>query len=451
VTSRFHEAVAALQGRGRFGIRLGLGRVRALLHALGDPQVDLPGALIGGTNGKGSVQAMVAAIWQAGGRRVGQTPSPHLVSYRERVLVDGHPIAPADFADLVDEVLRAEARVSGRLGHATEFELLTAAAFSWFRRSGVDLAAVEVGLGGRLDATNAWDGGIAAITNVELDHTDRLGTTLEAIAREKAAIIKPVDRALTGATGAGLEVIRRRVRGLGIGLREVTPLPVSTMDRSGLELAHPRLGRIRLGLLGRHQAANAAVALAVVEEADAAGMARIDDDAIRAGLRDVRWPGRLELVQLPSGGDALLDGAHNVAGAEALVAALDELQPSLSAGRPTVLFALMGDKDAAGMIERLSSSVALAGASIITTRVAMPRAMAAADLAAAWREQVDRLGLDVIELRSVEPVHAALQEALEQVRANGGPLVVAGSLYLVGEVRGLLVDDPDLRDPPDRP
>jgi folylpolyglutamate synthase/dihydropteroate synthase len=111
----------------------------------------------------------------------------------------------------------------------------------------------------------------------------------------------------------------------------------------------------------------------------------------------------------------------------------------------------MGDKDAAGMIERLSSSVALAGASIITTRVAMPRAMAAADLAAAWRDQVDRLGLDGIELRSLEPVPAALEEALEQVRANGGPLVVAGSLYLVGEVRGLLVDDPDLRDPPDRP
>jgi dihydrofolate synthase/folylpolyglutamate synthase len=451
VTSRYHEAVAALQGRGRFGIRLGLGRVRALLHALGDPQVDLPGVLVGGTNGKGSVQAMVAAIWQASGRKVGQTPSPHLVSYRERVMVDGRPIGPADFADLVEDVLRAEARVSGRLGHATEFELLTAAAFSWFRRSDVDLVAVEVGLGGRLDATNAWDGGIAAITNVELDHTDRLGTTLEAIAREKAAIIKPGDRALAGASGPGLEVIRRRARGLGIGLREVTPLPVSAMDRSGLELEHPRLGRIRLGLLGRHQAANAAVALAVVEEADAAGMAGIDDEAIRAGLRDVHWPGRLELVQLPDGGDALLDGAHNVAGAEALVAALDELQPSLSGGRPTLLVALMGDKDAVGMIERLSSSVALAGPSIITTRVAMPRAMAAADLAVTWREQVDRLGLEGIELRSVEAVPAALQEALEQVRANGGPLVVAGSLYLVGEVRGLLVDDAELRDPPDRP
>jgi dihydrofolate synthase/folylpolyglutamate synthase len=188
-----------------------------------------------------------------------------------------------------------------------------------------------------------------------------------------------------------------------------------------------------------------------VEEADAAGMAGVDDAAIRAGLREVRWPGRLELLALPSGGDVLLDGAHNVAGAAALVAALDELQPSLSAGRPTLLFALMGDKDAAGMIERLRSSVALDGASIITTRVAMPRAMPAADLATAWREQVDRVGLDGIEVRSAEPVSAALQEALEQVRANGGLLVVAGSLYLVGEVRGLLVDDPDLRDPPDRP
>src|SRR5262245_13008327 len=189
MTRSYHEAREALQQRGRFGIRLGLGRTRALLRALGSPERELRGALIGGTNGKGSVQAMVASVLRQAGLDVGQTPKPHLVSYRERIVVDGHPIAAADFGPLVDEVLDAADRISARLGPPTEFEALTAAALLWFARRRVDVAVVEVGLGGRLDATNAWDGGVAAITNIDWDHMDLLGDTLVKIAREKAAII----------------------------------------------------------------------------------------------------------------------------------------------------------------------------------------------------------------------------------------------------------------------
>ncbi|HEU0243560.1 MAG TPA: hypothetical protein VFQ75_06605, partial [Candidatus Limnocylindrales bacterium] len=171
----YAEALAAIETRGRYGIRLGLGRVRALLRELGNPQLGVRGALVAGTNGKGSVIALASSALRAAGYRVGETPKPHLVTYRERIVVDGRPIEPAAFASLVGEVLPLADRVARRLGPPTEFELLTAVMFLHFARSGLDLALVEVGLGGRLDATNAWDGGVAVLTNVGLDHTAQLG------------------------------------------------------------------------------------------------------------------------------------------------------------------------------------------------------------------------------------------------------------------------------------
>ena len=200
----FAGSVAALQARGRFGIRLGLGRTRALLAALGNPEREIRGALIGGTNGKGSVVALVGACLGAAGYRVGETPKPHLVTYRERIRVAGRPISAADFTRLVRAGLPVADRVARRHGPPTEFELLTALALRHFADQDVDLAVVEVCLGGRLDATHAWDGGVAAITNVDLDHMEHLGPTVEAIAREKAAIIMPGDLAITGAAGVAL-------------------------------------------------------------------------------------------------------------------------------------------------------------------------------------------------------------------------------------------------------
>jgi dihydrofolate synthase/folylpolyglutamate synthase len=429
----YRDAVGALTARGKFGIRLGLGRTRALLRGLGDPQAGLRGALIAGTNGKGSVQALVASMLGAAGCRVGQAPKPHLVEYRERIVVDGRPIAAGDFADLIGEMFEVAARVPRRLGPPTEFEVVTAGAFAWFARSGVEVAVVEVGLGGRLDATNAWDGGVAAVTNVAMDHAAILGGTLPRIAREKAAIIKRPDRAVTGASGEALAVVRRRARRLGVPLTEAAPLPVLAMDRDGLLVDAPSLGPVRVGLLGRHQAANAAVALAIVDALEAAGIASVPRAARRLGLEQARWPGRLEIVDA-GGVSVVLDGAHNPAGAAALASALLELHPSLGGGPTTLVMAVMADKDVAGMLGELDAGELMRGARIIAPRVGGARGLEPEELTAAWLRRRPDVGTEV---RST--LDDALDEGLSRARSAGGPLVVAGSLYLVGAMRGVLL------------
>ncbi|MFL5685764.1 MAG: bifunctional folylpolyglutamate synthase/dihydrofolate synthase [Chloroflexota bacterium] len=435
----YHEALAALAARGRFGIRLGLGRTRALLAALGDPQRSIRGALVGGTNGKGSVLALAGCALRAAGLRVGQTPKPHLVSYRERVEIDGHPIGAQDFTRHVDAVLAVADRVARRHGEPTEFELLTAVVFRHFAEAGIDVALVEVGLGGRLDATHAWDGGVAAVTNVALDHMDQLGPTIHAIAREKAAIIERGDRAVTGAEGEALGIIRRRARRMGAPLTVVSPAPIVDWDRDGLTVELPRLGRARVGLRGRHQAANVAVADAVLDALEDGGIATADDDARRRGYASAVWPGRLELVSRADV-DVLLDGAHNPAGASALAQAIDDLRPHLAPGPVTLMMAAMADKDVDGIIDALAGAAALLGATVIATSVDAKRAMSADELAARWRGRAPR----VAEVAAVaDPL-----EALDRAAARGGTVVVAGSLYLVGAIRGHLVNDPELRDPP---
>ena len=434
----YADALRALTERGRFGIRLGLGRTRALLRELGEPQLGIRGALVGGTNGKGSVLALVGAALRAAGIRAGETPKPHLVSYRERMQIGGRLIDPVAFGRLTADALAAADRIPRRLGDPTEFEILTAMLFRWFADERVDLAVVEVGLGGRLDATHAWDGGVAAITNVDLDHTDRLGTTIVAIAREKAAIIERGDLAVTGATGDALGVVRRRAARLRVPLTVVGPAPLVGLDRDGIEVDLPRLGRTRIGLRGRHQAANVAVADAVLDALEAAGIAAAPGAARREGYAAVRWPGRLELFQV-DGREVLLDGAHNPAGAATLATALDDLRPHLAPGRLTLVTASMADKDVAGIVVALSGATALRDATVVATQVDLPRALPAADLAARWRAGGSA--------RSVvaEP---DLARALDRAIAGGeGPVVVAGSLYLVGEVRARLIDDPLLRDP----
>ena len=437
--TEYHEALAALAARGRFGIHLGLGRTRALLAALGDPQRSIRGALVGGTNGKGSVLALAGSALRAAGLRVGQTPKPHLISYRERVEIDGHPISVKDFTRHVDAVLSISDRVARRHGEPTEFELLTAVVFRHFAEAGIDIALVEVGLGGRLDATHAWDGGVAAVTNVALDHMDRLGPTIPAIAREKAAIIERGDRAVTGAEGEALKIIRSRAQRVGAPLTAVVPAPIIDWDRDGLTVELPRLGRTRVGLRGRHQAANVAVADGVLDALDDAGIASAPDDARRDGYAAAVWPGRLELVSR-DGVDILLDGAHNPAGAAALAQAIDDLRPHLTPGPLTLVMAAMADKDVDGIIDALAGAAAMLGATVIATTVDAARAMSSDDLAARWRARAPRVA-DVKATR--DPI-----KALEGAIARGATVVVAGSLYLVGAIRGHLVDDPELRDPP---
>ncbi|HET7472371.1 MAG TPA: cyanophycin synthetase [Candidatus Limnocylindrales bacterium] len=438
----YHAALAALADRGRFGIRLGLGRTRALLRALGDPQLGIRGALVAGTNGKGSVLALAASAIRAAGLRAGETPKPHLVSYRERLQIAGHPVDAATFTRLVTAAIAAADRLPRRLGDPTEFELLTAVVFSWFAEEDVDLALVEVGLGGRLDATHAWDGGVAAITNVDLDHMDRLGPTIAHIAREKAAIIERGDRAVTGATGEALAIVRRRAARLGAPLTIVEPARILGQDRDGLLVEVGRLGETRVGLRGRHQAANVAVADAVLDALGEAGIAEVGDDARRRGYAEARWPGRLELLTI-GGRDVLLDGAHNPAGASALATAVDDLRPFLGDGRVTLVTASMADKDVAGIVAAARRSRFLADARIIATSVGGPRALSPEALAALWA--ADRRAAGTSAVDTAPDPDTALARALA---GPPGPIVVAGSLYLVGAVRARLVDEPLLHDPP---
>ncbi len=434
----YHEALEALAARGRFGVRLGLGRTRALLRELGDPQESVRGALVAGTNGKGSVLALAGSALRAAGLRVGDTPKPHLVTYRERIQIDGRSISAEDFTRHVEAVLAVADRVARRHGDPTEFELLTAAVFRHFAESDIDVALVEVGLGGRLDATHAWDGGVAVVTNVDLDHMDRLGSTIAAIAREKAAIIERGDIAVTGATGEALDIIGRRARRMAAALTVVEPATLIDWDRDGLDVELPGLGPTRVGLRGRHQAANVAVADATLDALAEAGIATVEPDARRRGYATAVWPGRLELLNLAEGREVLLDGAHNPAGAAALAVALDDLRPHLAPGPLTLVVASMADKDVDGVVAALGAADALRDATVIATSVDAPRAMPADELAERWR-RVPGLGTVSAVPDPLDAVDAALSKP--------GTTVVAGSLYLVGAVRAHLVDDPDLRDP----
>ena len=429
--------MAALRSRGRFGISLGLARIEALLDELGNPHRRLRGALVGGTNGKGSVVALARSALQEAGLRIGTMPKPHLVSYRERIAIDGEPISGKQFAAAMAAVMPAIDRATDRLGPPTEFEALTAAAFHHLAGAGIDLALVEVGLGGRLDATNVLDAGVAAITNVQHDHEKLLGPTLAAIGVEKAAIIKRGNLAVTGALGRGLAPILARSGEVGAELRRAGPKQEyrATLRHAGWDgivvdatRRGGPLADLQVGLLGGHQAANAAVALAlldaVVEDAERNGTRlALDEKAIRRGFAAARWPGRLELLRATPIGPVLLDGAHNPAGASALARALDEL----GMRRFPLVFGAMRGKRVAAVLRALSPL----DPQPIFTRVKDPGAVPPDALLARWR----RIGSGG---RTSPSPEAALHLAADLRTAPDQPVVVAGSLYLVGAVRGML-------------
>ena len=439
----YDTAVAALRSRGRFGVNLGLARIEALLDELGNPQRQLRGALVGGTNGKGSVVALARSALQEAGLRIGTMPKPHLVSYRERIAIDGQPISRERFAAALEVVTPAIERVSQRLGPPTEFEALTGAAFVELARSDVDLVLVEVGLGGRLDATNVLDPGVAAITNVQHDHERLLGSTLARIGSEKAAIIKVGNLAVTGARGRGLAPILARCAAVDAPLRRAGPRQAYdailveagwegiVVDATRPERALPGL---RIGLLGSHQAANAAVALALldalVEDAARRGIELgLDDEAIRRGFAAARWPGRLELLRETAIGPVLLDGAHNPAGARALARALTELGMRRF---PLVFGATRGKRVAAVM-----RALAPLEPRPIFTQVEDPSAIPANELLGRWRRAAGSGGRTATTPEEAIRLAAGLRASAAQ------PVVVAGSLYLVGAVRGILRGEED--------
>lgn len=415
-TLTYEEALSYVTRLGRFGVKMGLERSRAILDELGHPDHGARGALIAGTNGKGSAAAYLASILRARGLHVGTTPSPHLRSYTERVRVDGRPITEREFAAAVSAIQPRLQPVWDRIGDPTEFELLIGLAV-WWLTPRVDRLVVEVGMGGRLDSTNVLDLGVAVITNIDLDHMQYLGDTVEQIAAEKAGIIKPGNVVVTGATGPALTVIEMKAREVDAPLWRLGQ--EITYEAQGLGWAGSRLSvrgpgfayqDLHVPLLGAWQPENAALAVAA---AHALGDA--DPDSVREGMAATRWPGRMQLV----GDWLLLDGGHNAAALRRVVPAVLEL----AGDRPLALvLGVMVDKDLPPMLEQLRR---LRPVSVVTTAAASAggRALSPAKLAAAWGPGAE----------AILPAEEAVERAHERAGPHG--LVLAcGSLYLVGQL-----------------
>jgi dihydrofolate synthase / folylpolyglutamate synthase len=415
----YKESLDYLTSLGRFGIKLGLERTEALLRELGDPQDLFQGVLVAGTNGKGSVCAMLASVLQAAGYRVGLMPKPHLISYTERIQVDQRSIAEDDFAALVTEMQPSINKVAAELGPPTEFEILTSAALYYFARAGIDLLVCEVGLGGRLDSTNVLDLGVNVITNIALDHTQHLGSTLEAIAAEKAGILKPESLAITGAEPPALAVIEAATQRQQIPLLRLGhEIELAAIDKewAGVQATVTTPAGtyrdLRIPLLGLHQADNAALAVAAIDALRSRGW-EVSDGALRDGLARTRWPGRLELLDRDP--IVLVDGAHNPAGLQRSLATVQKLAKD----RPLVIvFGAMKDKDLPAMLGQLREM----SAPVIFSAIDWHRAAAEADLAAQFGAPAE----------TAASAGDALRRAREQA-GRDGIVLVCGSLYLVGE------------------
>ncbi|MBM3749892.1 MAG: bifunctional folylpolyglutamate synthase/dihydrofolate synthase [Acidimicrobiia bacterium] len=401
------------------GIKLGLSQIRRLLEALDHPEQAYPSITIAGTNGKGSVTAMVERGLRASGRRTGRYTSPHLINIEERIAINGVAIAPEVFDRLVLEVRTAAAALDAP---PSFFEATTALALLAFRDAGVDIAVLEVGLGGRLDATNAVDASLVAITAIDLDHQEHLGHTLTAIAAEKAGVIKAGATVVVAPNPADVEAVihahaRAHEATVVAALHGVSWNAVIGARGSRLTLTTPTraYGECLLRLSGRHQITNAVVAVRTLE-----AVPDVPAAAVTTALADVEWPARLEWLQTGTT-DVLLDGAHNPAGAGALSAFLAEM-----VGHPVpMVLGVMGDK----AVEDIVAALAPAASHIVTTAAPSPRALSPDALAATCL----RVAPDVPI--AVDPDAA---RALATAAAHGAPVVVAGSLYLAGHVRQAL-------------
>ena len=406
-----------LFGLQKFGSNPGLETMAALRARLGDPQRTMRTVLVGGTNGKGSTSAVLAACLSASGRTVGHFTSPHMTLVMERFRLDGR----IPDIRLLEAALERIRPVAEELG-ATFFEVLTMAAWVVFRDAGCDAAVMEIGMGGRWDATNESDPELSVITNISLDHTDVLGDTEAKIAAEKAGILRPGRPAVTAATGDALAVLRAAAAATGsdlLVLGEQIGISRERGDWSGIGL-EASLGDWSLALesplLGAHQRRNVALA------ATAAHLLGVPDAAIMAGVRGATWPGRLERIEA-LGRTWLLDGAHNPAG----IGALRETLSELGTAPRLLLFGVTVDKDVASIVT-LAGSLA---PDVLTSRARLsPRALDPEDLARQLGGTARSGG---------EPADAVA--AAVAATARGDLIVVAGSLYLLGEVRPLLLGE----------
>jgi len=423
-----------------------LDRMRKLLARLDDPQQTLPIVHVAGTKGKGSTAAMIGSVLSAAGYRTGVFSSPHLDQIEQRMAIDGQPCSSTELVELVDRLTPAvtrmdkEASVCGGIEIGpTFFEVVTAMALLYFARHKVDMAVLEVGLGGRLDSTNVCQPRLSVITSISFDHTRQLGNTLELIAREKAGVVKPGVPVISGVVrGGSREVIRRICRGQGCRLIELgrdfdfrydPPRRLELAPGSGrLDFVHHLRGSdcsyrdLGLGLLGHHQAANAALALAVLAELRQGGW-QIPEQAVRGGLAQLDWPARVELLaRRPA---IVVDSAHNAASIDALLSVLRE---SFSVRRRLLIFATTREKDARGMLSRLLGQFSEV---ILTRYLENPRAVPP--------EELDRMAAGLGgQSRRVCPDPASAWGHASALAGSEDLICVTGSFYIAAEIRRLI-------------
>lgn len=412
--------------RERFGSHLGLERISLVCQALGNPQDRLKFVHVAGTSGKGSVSSYLAAVLQRSGYKVGLFTSPHLVDYAERFRVNGKPIDSETLASVVaqaDAACRLVEDEHPEFGRVTEFELATAAGFLFFLQAGVDLVVLETGLGGRLDATNVVQPVLTVITTVHLDHQDRLGSTVPEIAREKGGIIKPGVPVISGVKLPDADQVLRDIaatKGAPYLSAHEVPWVGHGWNLDGGWLTYPGLGEVRIGLLGNHQLANAAVSLVALDELRRLGY-DINSTAILQGMKEVNWPGRMEVItRQPL---LILDGAHNQEGIAALAQNLRQLQVQGEVGAFTFVFGMMKNKE----LELLDPLLPVAQRFVFTA--------AQGGRLPAMRPEILR---DYARSRGAEAVAVPdAAQALEEAKRTH-PVCVCGSLYLVGEVKRFL-------------
>lgn len=410
------QAISYLKALPHTEVKPGLARIRALLEAVGNPHAQLRAVHIAGTNGKGSVAALCASVLQSAGYRVGLYTSPHLIRYCERVQINGAPITEHEFTQIADALMPI---ADSMVDKPTQFEFLTALAFLYFARQKIDIAVIEVGLGGRFDATNVITPIVSVLTNVELDHTDLLGNTIEQIAWEKAGIAKRGVPLVTGERKPNaLEIIARECAVVGAPLICARPR-VRALEFSWeyQELEIEPLGRVHLGLLGSYQQENVTVALEALEVLKQS--MTISDGALRGGLEQARWPGRFEVVcKKPY---IVLDGAHNPHAVSALREDVRRYRGKYTIKKSALLFGVLADKDYRAMAQILFSEFD----EIILVKPDSPRALDPERLLP-WAPQAQ--------------IYPDVPTALAAARAREREFIcVTGSLYVVGAAKRLFI------------
>lgn len=415
----YQETLAYIHSISCRGSKPGLERISGMMEQLGNVQDTLKFVHIAGTNGKGSVSAMLSSVLTAAGYRTGLFISPYVMRFNERMQINGVPISDEELAEVVEAVRpAADALPDG----ATEFEVITAAAFLWFARQKCDIVVLETGLGGRLDATNLIkEDECAVLTNIGMDHTEYLGNSLEQIAWEKSCIIKREAPVVAYRSDPeAMKVIRATAKEQEAVLHTADFSKITSLsaDLDGQRFRYKTFPELRIRLLGDHQLKNAAVALETVAVLRKRGW-EISDEALAAGMAGARWPARFEVLSREP--LVIVDGAHNVQGMESLCAAVERYLP----GRRVVcLTGVLADKDWKPMMDRLKT----VATDFVAVTPDSPRALGGVRLA---RYLTDREHWVSV----ADDIHTGMTGALERAKVTGGVVVACGSLYMAADVR----------------